>query len=417
MKQFFSEQKMNLIAPFFIVLLVFFVPVSSSLKSIFLALTVVTLVFTPTYRKQIPYAFSTLWARAALVFFLYIVLAMLWSTAPFSMRLDVVEKYSKLLWLPVLSVGFISPKTRIWALNTYLFVMLITCVLSLLKYLEIVAFNSDDAGEVFYNHIVTGFMVALAVYFAGILFYQEQINKWQRAYYLMIVLIGSYQVLFLNTGRTGYVIYALLMSYLILQKTSLKKAIFGIMLLSGVLVSTYLFSPVMHERVDSLISDIEFFQKHEENTSLGFRVQFHSYARSLFEQHPIIGIGTGSFKYRFSQEQPIPAWGPTLHEPHSQYWLTLTEQGLIGISLFLFFLATLFITALQLKETKPIFLGMLMAFGFGCFSDTIFCYSAAGSLLIIFSALSFGELIELRASKDVLTNKTLPNSNSNPLAV
>lgn len=417
MKQFLSEQKMNLIAPFFIVLLVFSVPVSSSLKSIFLALAVVALVCTPTYRKQIPYAFSTLWGRAAIVFFLYIVLAMLWSTAPFSMRMDVVEKYSKLLWLPILAVGFISPKTRIWALNTYLFVMLITCVLSLLKYLEIVTFNSDDAGEVFYNHIITGFMVALAVYFAGILFYKEHINKWQRAYYLMIVLVGSGQVLFLNTGRTGYVIYALLMSYLILQKTSLKKAIFGIVLLSGVLVSTYLFSPVMHERVDLFISDLKLLQQNEENTSVGFRVQFHNYARSLFEQHPIVGIGTGSFKYRFSQEQPIPTWGPELHDPHSQYWLTMTEQGLIGVSLLLLFLATLFITALQLKETKPILLGMLMAFAFGCFSDTIFCYSPAGSLLIIFSALSFGELIERRASKDVVTNKMLPLNSSSTLVI
>lgn len=43
---------------------------------------------------------------------------------------------------------------------------------------------------------------------------------------------------------------------------------------------------------------------------------------------------------------------------------------------------------------KPILLGLLVSFCVLSFSDTIFCYSTIGYLLILFSALCFGELIE-----------------------
>ncbi len=64
---------------------------------------------------------------------------------------------------------------------------------------------------------------------------------------------------------------------------------------------------------------------------MGFRIQFHDYARSLFVKNPLLGVGTGGFKYNFIKDNPIPAWGPLLNEPHSQYWMTLSEQGLMGM--------------------------------------------------------------------------------------
>ena len=92
----------------------------------------------------------------------------------------------------------------------------------------------------------------------------------------------------------------------------------------------------------------------------------------------------------------MPAWGLELTDPHSQYWMTLAEQGGIGLFLLLFFLASLFVTAFKLTETRPILLGILISFCIGALSDTILCYSAAGYALVFMSALSFGELIEKR---------------------
>ncbi|MFT4059499.1 MAG: O-antigen ligase family protein [Legionella sp.] len=408
MKSIFSEENTIWIVPFFIVSLAFVIPISVSLKSIFSVVILVAVLMTPYYRKNVIATFNTLWVRAALALILFVVIACLWSQAPILMRTSVTEKYSKLLYLPIFAVGFINPKTRRWTFHAYFAAILITCVVSFLKQKGLVAINNmEDSGEVFHNHIATGFMVSLAVYFAGILSFSAQIKKWERVYYSLVMIIGSYQVFFLNTGRTGYVTYTVLMTLLLVQKLPLKKAILGFLLLCSSISVVYMASPLMQIRTAALISDIKFLQQHEENTSLGFRVQFHDYARSLFERHPLIGVGTGSFKYLFRLDQPVPSWTEKLHDPHSQYWLTLSEQGLIGLAFYLMFLASLFVMAFKLSsETKPIVLGLLIVFSLGSITDSILCYSTAGLLLVLFSALGFGELIEKRAYARVVVSET-----------
>ncbi len=401
------EENINLLVPILLVLLVFFIPISPSIKSILVPLSLAAIVFNPYYRQYLYSALNTLWARAAIILFLYVLLACTWSEASLSVQYHMVNKYSKLIFLPILAVGFIKPKTRFWVFNSYIWAMLFTCILSVLKSKNLLTINSPDPGEVFYNHIVTGYMVALGVYFAGILAFQANISRPLRFFYLFMVILGTYQTFFVNPGRTGYIIYGILMSLLIVQKLPLKKALIGIVIFISAISLTYILSPVMQDGVHSLMNDIKLLKHNQADTSLGFRIQFHQYAQSLFEKHPIVGVGTGGFQYSFVTDQPIPSWGHKLNEPHGQYWLTLAELGLVGIVLFLFFIGTLFITALQLKEMKPFLLGLVVSFCMLSFSDTIFCYSTIGYLLILFSALCFGELIEQNQNKEAATCKVL----------
>ncbi|MFJ1268162.1 O-antigen ligase family protein [Legionella lytica] len=420
MKQLCSEEKSVLIAPFFIVLFVFFVPISSSLKSIMAGIALAALLLTPFYRKQVVSAYNSLWGWAGIALFAYVLLGCLWSEAPYHLRFTVVDKYSKALYLPILAVGFIHPKTRRWAFNAYFASMLITCVLSFLKQKGMIALNNPvDTGEVFHNHIVTGFMVALAVYFAAIISLEPQVHKWQRIYCWLMIAVGSYQIFFLNTGRTGYFIYAFLMLFLIVQKFSLKKAALGVTLLVASIGLVYLASPLMQLRTGILISDIKFLKKHEENTSLGYRMQFHKYARSLFEEHPVFGIGSGYFKYSFHRDKPVPGWEEKLNEPHSQYWLALVEGGVVGLMFYLTFIGSLIILAFkQSKTMRLMMLGPLIAVCFGSFSDSIFCYSPVGSILVIVCAMGFAELLEKRATaRAAVKEKLYPSSHTAELAV
>lgn len=407
------DDKGILVVPFFFILFMFFIPISPTIKSICFACSLIAILSTPRYRKHIIYAYNTLWGWAALCLFLFIVMASLWSPAPYSMQWMVIGKYCKLIYLPILATGFINPKVRSWSINSYLTAIFITCVISILKAKNIIA--SEDPGEVFYNHIITGFMVALAAYLAGLLALQN--SGWLRVIYIFLVLLTSYQVLFINTGRTGYLVYFILMLLLLLQKLSLKRAFVGIILFSGVIALVYHHSPVMQTRIYDLIKDIQLLQQHNKNTSIGYRIQFHHYAKQLMMEHPLIGIGTGGFKYRYSQDVPVPSWGKELTDPHSQYWMTLAEQGLIGLMFLCGFLASLFITSFQLTESRPILLGVLFSFCIGSISDTILCYSTAGYLLIVLSALCFGELIEKRIAdetkEDALSSLTI----SDPAAI
>jgi O-antigen ligase len=404
------------LAPIFLILLTFSIPLGFTLKSVFLVGAIVTLLITPYYNQYLAYAYHTLWGRAALVFFIFIVVSCFWSPASYSMQLSIIGKYSKLLYLPFFAVGFINPKTRYWAIHGFLLAMCITAVISILK-----AHNTltcTDPGAVFYNHIITGFMMVLASYISG-LFVFESKGKFQ-LFYGVIFILASYQLLFINTGRTGYVLYSVLIVLLLLQKLTFKKAILSVFLFSGCMAIIYNQSAIMHSGVKELVSDIRvntsgtfqlngikktvsdvtFTPEKNTATSVGLRMQFHDYAQSLFLKHPLKGVGAAGLKYSsFSdfRDRPIPSWGNELNEPHSQYWMTLAEQGLIGGVLLVLFLGSLFFSSLQLHENKEILLGVLVAFCLGAFSDTILCYSAAGYVLIVMSALCFGELIERHA--------------------
>jgi O-antigen ligase len=395
------QQKGIYITPILFVLFVFFVPLSPSLKSIFFALGVASVLFNPDYNQYLFYAYNTYWGRIALLFVAFIALACCWSPAPFSIQMSVLSKYSKLIYLPILAVGFINPKTRFWCINAYLLSMVITFFVAILKLNGVVHMGDPtDSGDLFYNHIVTGFMMAIACYLA--LLYTLKFKGWPRLAYLAVVLITSYQTLFINTGRTGYVMYLILIGLFLIQKLPFKKALVGCIAFCGVVLLAYSLSPIMQEGVHDLITDVKYLQKNKVSTStgsLGLRLRFHDYAHTLFSKHPIIGIGTGGFQYSYSQDKPIPAWGPILNDPHSQYWMTLSEQGIIGAVFLFLFLGGLLFASFQLKESRSILWGMLVAFCMGALTDSILCYSTAGYLLIIISALCFGEFVENYAMK------------------
>ncbi len=389
---------LNSLTPMLFALFAFAAPLSPSLRSIFLILALISVVLNPEYNRYLGYAFNSCWGRAALLLVGFVALACLWSPASFSDQLSVLGKYSKILYLPLFAVGFINPKTRRWCVNAYLTAMVLTCIIALLKAKGIIPpFHSNDVNKIFYNHIITGFMMAYASYLAAL--EACKVKGKLRMLYLFIVLITSYQLFFLNTGRTGYAIYFIVMGVFCLQKFSFKKALIGLGGLAALMLIAYSISPTMQTGIHNLITDAHSLNANNANSSLGFRIHFHEYAYSLFLRHPIIGLGTGGFQFTYDQERPIIEWGHFLNDPHSQYWLTLSEQGMLGGLLFLFFLSTLFWTALKLKENKHLVLGILFAFCFDSFFDSILCYSIVGYLLILFSALGFGELIEQEACR------------------
>lgn len=405
------EGKGVYLAPIFLLLFVFFMPISAILKSIFLSCSLAAILFTPHYRKHLFFAYNTFWGRAAICFFSFILIACLWSSAPYSMQWSVVGKYCKVIYFPILAVGFIHPRVRNLSINFYLASIVIICILSILKSQSI--FLVGDAGEVFYNRIMTGFMIAFGSYLAALMSFQNK--GWLRVLYFLLFLLTSYQVFFINTGKTGYVIYVLLMSLLLVLKLSFKRAVLGVLFLSCTLGLVYHESVMMQVRVKDLLDDVKLLQHHNENTSFGYRIQFNNYAKSLFATHPLIGIGTGSFTYRFSIDNPVPAWGNELSDPHSQYWLILSEQGLLGLLFLLTFLGSLFIASSQLIETRPILLGALLSFSVGAFSETMLCYSIAGYLLFVMGALALGELIEKNALKNKVKEKAVIHPDFNAL--
>ena len=127
------------------------IPMSSSGKSIFVGLSLIVILLSGERRLQLKEILVQNWCKAMIMLVLFAVMACLWSPASTHDKLFVLEKYSKLLYLPIFLVGFQNQKARYLGVHAFLIAMAITACLSLIY-----------ADHVFRNHIMTSMMMAFA---------------------------------------------------------------------------------------------------------------------------------------------------------------------------------------------------------------------------------------------------------------
>lgn len=367
---------------------IFFIPISNSAQSIALVAAIVLLLLYKTNLYSLSELIKKPWVIALLGLVGFVLLGCLWSPATGADKLLTLHKYAKLLCLPLLCLGFTDKSTREWGIHAFLAAMALTCLLAIAKTLSPTYLHNDIPGAVFRNYIMTGNMMALASYVAA--FFAIKKPRF-RLFYGFLFLLFSIQVLFLNIGRTGYIMYLLLMLLLTCQLTHKKQIGIGLLAIICMGLLSFHFNFHIQQRFQAISRNISYFYLGKKNTSVGYRIQFHQFAFNLFRENPLIGQGTGSFSYYFKKRQPVPEWGKQLSEPHSQYWLIAAEFGLLGLGLYVGFLITLYLACWRLHEMKNIGIALLLSFSIGCFSDSLLFYFSSGYFFLTLMALVLGE--------------------------
>lgn len=376
---------------FFLAATLLALPLSSTGKSIFLGLSVGAILFTPAFRNDFLSVFKTTWCKSALFLFLIALIASLWSPAKLGDVGYVIEKYSKLLYLPILAVGFQNKDTREAALKSFVLAMLIICGLSVLKFHGFLSTLQFDPDHAFRNHIMTSLMTSFAAYIVFLFAYQQR-NKYVMFIYILIGIFFTYQIFFINTSRTGYISYSLLMTTFVLQHFTWRHAIYLIGAIYLSFITCYFLSPNMQKKVNEVKHGFYNYQENKD-TNIGLRLQFHKYASDLFYKHPILGNGTSSFTYYFDKEKPVLLnW--RLWEPHSLYWLIVSEWGIVGLMALLLFFGSLISACKDLNQMKVIAFALLITYMIGNLSDSLLFYSGSGYFFILFIALCLGESVE-----------------------
>lgn len=392
-----NAPSLNKFTTFFLVTTLFVIPISPTFKSIFILLSAASILSTPEYRNNMLSLCSQSWCRSALVFFVVVLLACLWSAASHHTQLIMIEKYSKLLYLPILVFGFRSRNVRMMGIYAFLLAMFITCILSLCKDSGLIQFNTADPGQIFHNHIVTSYMMAFAAYLSGLLMRTQEksyLNNARRILFSLLLVLFSYNVLFVNTGRTGYVLYFVLMILLLIQSLPLKYLAIAVLSFCAFFTVSIYQSAVLSTGFHNIVENLQQYKQGSKDTPVGYRLMFHQYAKSLFLSSPLWGQGTGGFLHSFQRDNPVPTWKDNnLLDPHSQYWLVAAEFGLLGLAMLFYFFISLLSASFRLREMQPVMLGLLASFLLGNLSDSLLLYSVVGYLFILFSALCLGELM------------------------
>jgi O-antigen ligase len=376
----------------FLIAALFFIPLSTSLQGISIIGALLSILLSSENRALILHVVKTRrWCQASLGLFILTILGGLWSDANLHEYIISINKYAKFLYLPILAIGFRNRQTRTYAIHAFLLSLIVMAILSIVKYYGYAAFIHKAPDGVFRNHIMQSLMLDYGIYLCLSIYATHQ--KRTRYIYLTMAALLSYQVLCINGGRMGYILYVVFLIIWIRQYMSFRQQYIWLGLALGIGILTYWGGFMMQHRIQETVQDIQAYQHHKSDTAVGFRLQFHRYAYHLFQASPIIGRGTAGFMHAFVQDNPVPAWDVRLLEPHSQYWLIASEWGILGLLIYGLFLYYVLKATYRSRETGNMALVLWIGMLIGNVTDSLLFFSGCGYFFIVFWALCLGETV------------------------
>ncbi|WP_095925061.1 O-antigen ligase family protein [Rahnella victoriana] len=254
---------------------------------------------------------------------------------------EMVEKYKKLLYVLPLALFFLNvPAAFNRFVSGFLLANGVILLLSLAAGLLPLSIGhiSPLNPTVFKLHITQNFFMALAaLLWLSRAFAHRGIR---RPGYAVLVVLASYDVLFLVLGRTGYVALVVGTGVWLLLSSGWRQRLAVMACGVCVICVVVLIPNRAAERVVLGVTEIHHCLSLTGGdaydackTSMGQRTAFVQKSLRLIKHSPWFGNGAGSFWYG------NPDTGYQVNNPHNQYLLEAVQSGLTGLALFLVWMA------------------------------------------------------------------------------
>ncbi|MCC8402846.1 O-antigen ligase family protein [Paraburkholderia sp. MMS20-SJTN17] len=343
-------------------------------------------------------------AVTASILFLLMCMSLLWDVAPIGESIQILAKYRKLLYFPFLLILFNEAAWRRLAIIALYISLTLVLVLSCSNWLgltQIGPLYAPDpirASWVFKHHITQGLFTALLAYMALTLACGRHFGKklniglGVRVSSAAITVLALVSILVMQEGRTAQ---AVLPPLLVLwcwqailrgQRLQFGKAI----LLLGVAAVVFGLAVeyVAHDKIPRLTevgNEIRDYEKRDEPTSVGLRLEFYRRSLFLISQRPIFGAGVGSvgpmFRKLASGQQG--AQGMQSSNPHSEYFLISDQLGIVGLVVFLVLLWKIWRQSCNLRTLEGAFsAAYVAAFGIACLANSLLLDFPEGHMLV-----------------------------------
>lgn len=375
----------------FAVITAFVLPLSTAALMIFFSVSVLCCLLAGNWQEKYLILRSNRVAFMFLLFFALFLVGLSYTTAQHTEAFHVLIKYSKFLLGFFLFSTFRHEKTAAYAFFAFLLAASITLLFSFIKFFGhwdfLHRFTSDSG--VFKDHIFTGFLLAFTAYcYAEFAF---TLKKWWRWIFVLLFLLAVYNVLFINLGRSGYVVMFSLLLLLAWQQFSWK-GLLATILISAFLLSGLLFLPAnFKQQLRVTHNEINQYDHGNFNTSVGLRLEFYKNSFKLLQQHPWIGTGTGSFSQNYLAIAKDKQF--TTRNPHNEYLNIAVQFGLMGIVVLLTLFCIHWYESRRLPSMHQHFAqAVLIAIAVGSVFNSWLMDVAQGCFYVFFTALLFASL-------------------------
>lgn len=199
-------------------------------------------------------------------------------------------------------------------------------------------------GIVLRNTVTQAMYFGVGAFFALILLVtQRAAPAWQRVSWVVAALLLLGMLLFLQTGRSGQVMFAILVlvaALRVLRGPPRVAAVLAVPLLAG---AAFALSPVMQARFALAWQEVGNAATATEYTSMGIRVVMWQNSLELAKARPLLGYGMGGLEPAYAErikQSGATGWKATVTgDPHNQFLSLWVDAGLLGLFGFLVFLA------------------------------------------------------------------------------
>lgn len=393
--------RLDLIAHGFAVAFAFFLPLSTTFSDICFTAAVFLSVLAGPLQQKFAIIKRTPVSYLFIALFLFLFIGMSYSRLPFSEAFDFFSKYDKLLFAVLLLPLFAEEKWRKYAIYAFLAAMIITLLLSYSKYFGWTNYKAkfQDSSSVFRNHIEQNFLMAFAAYFLALQLTVQKRFRWLIAI-LLVLALGD--TLFISEGRSGYLLVVILMGLFVWQTLRWRGLFFGIFAMLILLLSAYFASDVFSSRVQALVADWSQYMKGNLwTTSVGQRVSYDKASLEIIKQHPVFGIGTGSFSNEFHRLNPLATVASD--NPHNEYFNIATQLGLPGLLVLLLMFSVILYDSRNLPlYYRRLVRAVTIAIMIGSLFNSWIMDTTEGHFFVYFVIVCFGARCGQKDREDLL---------------
>ncbi|MGX9389291.1 O-antigen ligase family protein [Nitrobacteraceae bacterium UC4446_H13] len=272
-----------------------------------------------------------------IAFFGLALLGMLWSIAPWSLRLYAVGPLAKLLAIPLLVYHLQRSSRGGWIFIAFLISCTILMILSWIVAIEprLALKSGAYYGVPVKNYIDQSHEFELCA--IGLLYVILQRFRWRsylEAGIFTIIAIGfTANLAFVVASRTALVTIPVLLALFavshLTRRSGAALASVTILLVAGLWFS----SPNLRARSATFFSQYQAYEGSNAATSIGMRLEFWRKSISFFSEAPLIGHGTGSVRMLFTEAAAgqTGAAAEIISNPHNQTMYTAVQWGIIGV--------------------------------------------------------------------------------------
>ncbi len=346
-----------------------------------------------------------------MLLFAALLAAMFYGSTPLREAFAILGKYVDLMFIPIFILLLSNETVRRRARLAFLAAMAGTLLVSYLVALHILpvmswmsAFTGPNNPVIFHSHITQNNMMAFAIFLA-LLEWRDNPTSLKRIAWGVFALLGTFNVLFMVQGRTGYLILLLLLGWFVWTSFARhmrergkawgwrQGALIALAFLAAAVLA-YHTSARLHDRVALVVSEYRAWQPdHGKLTSTGQRLDFYSNTLQIVREHALSGVGTGGFPAAYAQQTQGKDVQQTKN-PHNEYLMIAVQTGVAGFALLLFLFYTQWRSAPSLPTPleQDAARGLVLAYAVNCLVNSALLDHADGLFFAFMTAALFAGL-------------------------